>query len=210
MLLHDTIRGSEAEPGTLPRRLGGEERFEQTRQVGRVDTGPGIAHCEHGVSARGQIGLARGQRSRGGDDGNGAAAWLRVTRVEHEIEQHLLDHAAIGRHHQHARVTGDRERVGAWHHAPQQPHVRPHQRIEVEHLWLHGLLTAEHQQLAREPNGALRRRFHVDDEFAGHAWHIAHQPQLLELHENGGEHVVEVVRHAAGQLPNGLHLLTLP
>jgi hypothetical protein len=33
--------------------------------------------------------------------------------------------------------------------------------------------------------------------------------QHVELHEDGGQQVVEVVRHAAGQLADGLHLLAL-
>jgi hypothetical protein len=33
--------------------------------------------------------------------------------------------------------------------------------------------------------------------------------QHVQLHQDGGEQVVEVVRHAAGQLADGLHLLAL-
>ena len=81
---------------------------------------------------------------------------------------------------------------------------------QVERLGLHDVLAAEHQQLAGQAGGALGGE--VDR--LGGIEQLGRQVGLGQQHPgvalDDGEHVVEVVRHAGGQLADGLHLLRLP
>ena len=83
------------------------------------------------------------------------------------------------------------------------------ERVEIEHARLEDLLPAEGEELAREVGGLL----------AG----FANEPGLLprcvvvrarvgdqfRVADDGGEEVVEIVRDAAGEPPDGFHLLRM-
>ena len=82
--------------------------------------------------------------------------------------------------------------------------------VQVEHLRLEHLLAAEREELPRELGGALAglrespRRPRASGRPASRS-----REQQLRVAEDHREHVVEVVRHAAGQPADGLHLLRL-
>jgi hypothetical protein len=84
-----------------------------------------------------------------------------------------------------------------------------HHDVQVEHPGLQHLLATEGQELARETGRALGRL----DDFTDLA------RERVAARQAAGDHVpvphddaqyVEVVRHPAGQAPDGLHLLRLP
>src|SRR4029077_8482374 len=79
--------------------------------------------------------------------------------------------------------------------------------VEVVDLRLQNLLTAEREQLPCESGGALARIADLEQvaTFRGVGRHAAER-QLTEA-KNSRQHVVEIVRDAAGQLANRLHLL---
>jgi hypothetical protein len=82
--------------------------------------------------------------------------------------------------------------------------------VEVEHLGLHHLLAAEGEQLAREragPGGGLQN--FRDLGLGGGRLFGQIVVENLAITADGGEQVVEVVRHAAGEQAHGLHFLRL-
>src|SRR4029077_12008602 len=71
------------------------------------------------------------------------------------------------------------------------------------------LLSAEGQQLLRERSGAMPRlRDLVKLRAMRAVWRQAFEGKL-RVSKNRGQHVVEIVCDAAGQLPNRLHFLRL-
>ena len=210
MLLCDAVRGGQAKTSSLARWLRREERFEDTRQVFRCDAGAGVLHCQHGVrtgSKLGHLGLL--DRATFGANDDQSSRNQCVACVQHEVEQHLLDHATVGQHHERIGRSINGELVRSRHHTPQQTHVGAYKRVEIQQRGLHGLLTTEHQQLSGEANGTLGRGFDIANQLDRFARHGLQQSQFVELQQHGRQHVVEVVRHAARQLSDRFHLLTL-
>src|SRR2546427_395102 len=81
--------------------------------------------------------------------------------------------------------------------------------VEVDDLRLQHLLAAEREQLARELAGALRGFADLSDVIPGRRAGREVLEQQLAITEDYGEQVIEVMRHAAGQPPDRLHLLRL-
>ena len=133
----------------------------------------------------------------------------RIARVDGEVDDRLFDLHGVGEDLPQVGVglRGDSDVLAD--HAPDQHDEVVEHRREVDLIGLQHLPAAEREQLLRQRRGALggapnlrglllnrrlRRRVLVDH--AGVA-------------ENRGEHVVEVVRDAAGELADRLHLLRL-
>ena len=106
------------------------------------------------------------------------------------------------------RERGDQRDVFA-DQAAQQLLDLPHERVEIDDLRLQHLPAAEGEQLAGERRGALARRLNLLE--------VRAQPIALRdlvehqraVAEDGGQQIVEIVRDAAGELPDRLHLLRL-
>jgi hypothetical protein len=132
-----------------------------------------------------------------------------VAGVDRQVHHRGLQLAAVGAHlRQVAAVVGGELDVLV-EHAPQQHLELADQLAQVENLALHGLLAREGQQLAHQVGGPRRGLLDLVQSLVGRIAHRVAGGQHVELHEDGGEQVVEVVRHAAGQLADGLHLLAL-
>ena len=93
---------------------------------------------------------------------------------------------------------------------PAQQHVEVAQHLaEIEHLRAHRLLAREREQMphqARRPVGILLDLHDVLERRIGRPVRVE---QKVGRHHDGGEHIVEVVRDAAGELADQLHLLLL-
>ena len=89
-------------------------------------------------------------------------------------------------------------------HAGDQP-------VDVGGLRIERLAPREREQLLSERHGALRAARHLIDcapQFA--VFRRCVTPDRFEVADDDGEQVVEVVRDAAGELADRLHLLRLP
>ena len=84
-----------------------------------------------------------------------------------------------------------------------------HGVVEVERPRLEHLPTAEGEELPGERRGARRRLADLHDVVAPRVRGSDRVEQELDVAADGGEQVVEVVRDAAGELADGLHLLRL-
>jgi hypothetical protein len=82
-------------------------------------------------------------------------------------------------------------------------------RIDAERLDAKHLSFAERQQLAREGRGALRRAKDLGDILPPRIVRLEASRDEIGEPANRREKIVEVVRHAAGELADRVHLLRL-
>ena len=145
----------------------------------------------------------------GGLDHEVAAFRHRVSGVDCQVHDHLLELTGIGldtierpvqRGHQ-PDVLADQalqERLGA-----------RHDTVEIEHLRLQDLLTAEGQQLLGQRCGAFAGPPHLLDVGACGMPGLEFVEHEVAVAEDDGEQVVEVVGDAAGEASDGFHLARL-
>ena len=95
-------------------------------------------------------------------------------------------------------------------HPPQDALEVAHQRVEVDDPRLEHLLAAEGEELVGDGRRLLARLLDHLDILAARLVEVLAPDQQFRVAEDGGEQVVEVVRHAAGQTADRFHLLRLP
>ena len=184
----------------------------KTRAHGRAHAEAGVGDREANVAAGLDVELARlrgAERAVARRDRELAAGRHRVARVDDEVGQQLLELAGVGldraepgrEHRRHRDVLADE---------PRQHRLDVgDDRVERERLGLPLRFAAEREQLAREARGArggLRDLADiVGDRMRG--------PEILArevgVGADHGEDVVEVMRDAAGELADRVHLLRL-
>ena len=145
----------------------------------------------------------------GGADRQRAAARHRVARVDGEVDDDLFELALVD--------LGEAE-IAAVHELqldiladqPAQQVRQLDQHVgDVEDARLQGLLAREGQQLAHEIGGAVGVLLDLHDVGEGRvARPEPHQQQIAEA-DHRRQQVVEIVRDAAGELSDRLHLLRL-
>ena len=131
----------------------------------------------------------------------------RVARVGREVEDHALDLRLVGLDR---REAGRDPHADADVVADDPPHHRlhpGHDLVEVEHARVQHLAPAEGEQLAREAGRLLGRVGDLAELLA--ARRVGLGEQDLRVARDHGQQVVEVVRDAAGEPPDRLHLLRL-
>ena len=181
----------------------------------RVHPDPVVRHFDHDVGAESEPVLRvqrvgrRRDRDFGARDDQATARDHRVTGVEHDVHQHLLDLAAVGPDPADAGVEPQVELdVG-----PQQ--ARQHLRdvrddgVGVDDLRRQHLAPAEREQLLRDTGGPPPRLHHFLDVRAlgTLGWQAAEG--VLPEAKHRGHHVVHLVRDAARERPHRLHALRL-
>ena len=145
----------------------------------------------------------------GGADRHRAALGHGVARIDDEIDDGVGKLRLVGMH---------RPEIGACSSLRSMPSRNSRRSImrefadhiaQRQHLGLHGLLAREGEKLAHQRRGAQRVLVDLVDLLErGIARLMAHQ-QEFGIADDDGEQIVEVVRHAAGQLADRLHLLRL-
>ena len=93
---------------------------------------------------------------------------------------------------------------------PAQQHGEVGQHLaEIEHLRPQRLPAREGQQLPHQARGAVGVLLDLHDVLEGRIGRLVRVEQEIGRHHDGGQHIVEVVRDAAGELADRLHLLLL-
>ena len=130
----------------------------------------------------------------------------RVAGVDREIDDDLLELARIGADRaEAAAVLDDQLDRLAEQPLQQMRHLRHHVG-KLEHLRAQGLLAREGEQLPSKAGSAVRVRLDLlDVVIVAVARRVAHQHQVA-VADDRGQDVVEVVRDAAGELADHLHL----
>ena len=93
---------------------------------------------------------------------------------------------------------------------PLEQHVEVGQHLaEIEHLRAQRLLARKRQEMAHQARRPVGVLLDLHDVGKGRIGRLVRAQQKVGRHDNGGEHVVEIVRDAAGKLADQLHLLLL-
>ena len=152
-----------------------------------------------------------------GRDPDDAAGRHGVAGVDGEIDQHLMDLALVGAHRCEVGIEGELQPDLLAEQALEHPGGVLGDRVQVEDARLHDLPAAERQQLLGQRGGALGGRLDLLDLGAegGLSARLAAGAGIEPVEdeaaaaEDRGQEVVEVVRDAAGEPPDRLHLLRL-
>ena len=130
----------------------------------------------------------------------------RVAGVDREVDDDLLELAGIGADRAEvAAVLDDQLDVLAEQPFQQMGHLRHHVG-KLEHLRAQGLLAREGKQLPGKARSAVRIRLDLlDVVIVAVARRVPHQHQVA-MADDRGQDIVEVVRDAAGELADDLHL----
>ena len=210
----DPVHRGEAEPGAAAQLLGREEGLEEAGQGALVHPHPVVAHAHfdqraHQGGGLGTLSRHVGRIHVGGADGERAARGHRVPGVHRQVGDHLL---------QLARIRQDLPQVGLQLQpqvhvlADEPPQHRAHvghHAVQVHHPGLEHLLPAEREQLAHQGRGPVRGPIDLQEVESPRVLRLDLPHQQLGVADDGGEEVVEVVRHAAGEPAHRLHLLRL-
>ena len=138
-----------------------------------------------------------------------AALAHRVARIDDEVDDHLLELVEVGLDQPEVAPVRDFE-LDLLADQPAQHHLQFRQHVgELQHLRPQRLPARERQQLphqARRPVGVLPDLHDVLERRVGRP---VVDEQQVGIADDRGQHVVEVVRDAAGELADRLHLLPL-
>ena len=212
-LLDDAVDGGKTEPRALTELLGRKERLEDLlHDLGR-HTGAGVLDLDlhvvggrhAGIAQPGRFGLGHIARA----DGDRAAIGHRVARIDHEVHHHLLELHEVGLHRPDALLVIDMERDLL----ADQPLEQHRQIVDVgrdfEDLRPQRLAAREGKKLPRQSGGPVRALLDRHQIVEARIARLVLEQQEVREADDGREHVVEVVRDAAGELAHGLHLLAL-
>ena len=94
---HDAVHGRQPQAGALADLLGGEERLEDPRERLLVHALAGVGHHQRHEWVGPTLGAHAGGLPRvASDDADGAAGRHRVPRVDHQVQDRLLDLDRVG------------------------------------------------------------------------------------------------------------------
>ena len=138
-----------------------------------------------------------------------AAVRHRVARVDDEIDHHLFELVEVGLDEpQVAAVAQVEFDLLADEAAHQHLEVRQHV-ADLQDLRTQRLAAREGEQLADEARRAVGVLLDLHDVLEGRIGRPVIGEQQVRIADDRGQHVVEVMRDAAGELADRLHLLRL-
>ena len=130
----------------------------------------------------------------------------RVARVDREVDDHLLELARVGAHRARSRPCLTTSLTVSPSSRLSRCDTSRHHVGQLQHLRAQRLLAREGEQLAGQAGGAVRVRLDLlDVVIVAVARRVAHQHQVA-MADDRGQDIVEVVRDAAGELADRLHL----
>ena len=212
-LLDEAIHHRQAEPGALADLLGGEEGLEDLVDDLLRDTCAGILDLDQHIVRHRHLALAGGLDLAGRHvaraDRQLATVRHGVTGVHRQVDDDLLELGQVGAHRPQVPPVPHVE-LDPLPEQPLQQHAELGQDLaEMHHLRPQGLPPRERQQLPHEPGGPVGVLLDLHDVLERRIRRPVVHQQQVRIAEDALQHVVEVMRHAAGQLADGLHLLRL-
>ncbi len=138
-----------------------------------------------------------------------AALAHRVARVDDEIDHDLLELVEVGLDQPEVAPVRDFE-LDLLADQPAQHHLQFRQHVgELQHLRAQRLPAREREQLPHQPRRAIGVLADLHDVLERRVGRPVVDQQKVGIADDRGQHVVEVVRDAAGELADRLHLLAL-
>ena len=213
-LLDEAEHHAEPEAGALADLLGGEEGIEHPLDEGGGDAGAGVAHGDHHIIARRDLAVHAGvvfvEIDVAGLERELAAIGHGIARVEGKIENRRRELVRVDQ--RRPGVLGQQRRdldVFAERRVQQFGGLQ-HQRIDVDFARLQRLLAGKGQQMLGQIGAAFGGL--VDQPGDGDEFGLVGDGFVQDADGAGdhGQDVVEVVRDAAGQLADRVHLLDMP
>ena len=145
----------------------------------------------------------------GGADRQRAAARHRVARIDREVDDDLFELALIDLRKAEIAAVHDLQFDILANQPAQQVRQLDQHVGDVEDARLQGLLARERQELPHEIGGAVGVLLDLHDVGEARVARLeAHQQQIAEA-DHRGQQVVEIMRNAARELADRLHLLRL-
>ena len=215
VLLHQAVDHRHAEARSVPSLLGGEERLENLRQHLLIHSGAGVGRREAnvltGIAPAVLCPVRRIQPRVPRLQAQYATVRHGVSRVGRQIDHDLLNSPGIGLNLGEGQVVLHLDFDRFRKERPQGGHEVLQQFSDVHRLRRELNPAAEAQEALDHRTAAPRRRLQFL-QIGARARRIRRQRGLDEscVRQYHREQVVEVVRHAAGELTYQLHLLCMP
>ena len=214
-LAREAVDHRQAKARALAHRLGGVEGVEGARlHLGR-HAGAGVGDAHGQILPGFEVAFARGalvEPAVGGLDRDPAALRHRVACVDAEVQDRVFELVGIDHRGPYARRADHLQRDAGADGALDEIAEIGDQPVDVGRLGIERLAARKGEQpvgqRCRAPRRA-ERRGGVAIEVADTPLRDAHLHHL-DRARDAGEHVVEIVRQAAGELADRLHLLRLP
>ena len=192
------------EPGALTRRLGGVEGVEHAFEHLRRHAAAGVDHLHR---QRGGLFLLVGQ----GADRQRAMPLHRVARVDREVEERVLELLPVDPAGEAGAVEVERQRDAVADRAFDQLGEARDAVVDHDHLRPRRFGTRKSEQAAGQVGGAVCAVHRVRQVALRLFGRGDDQPlREFEPADDHREHIVEIMRDAAGELADRLHLLRLP
>ena len=145
----------------------------------------------------------------GGADDELTAIGHGVARIDREVDDHLLELMQVGLDGPEVAAAFELQLDVLAEQAAEQDRQLGQHVAELQALRPQGLLAREGEQLAHEAGSAVRVLLDVHDVLEGRIGRaVVHQQEVGEA-DDRRQHVVEIMRDAAGELADRLHLLAL-
>ena len=211
-LPHEAVHHAEAKPGAA-NTFGREERVERLGDDLGRHARAGVADRDHDEIARHRLGILLAvigiERHVARLDRQLAAAGHGVAGIDRQVEDGRFELCGIDQdrperiaqldlQHDIAAEGAGQQLAGILHHLGNRHRGRGER-----------LAPGEGEQVARQLGTAQRRLGGALDEFLRRFRQPGQLAEEIEIAQDDGEEVVEVMRHAAGQLADRLHLLRL-
>ena len=213
-LLHDAVHGCEPESGAVTDGLRREERIEDAPLRLGIHSHSGVPDDDGREPIRRRRGARRGRSRGGGEDGRlereRTAVRHRIARIDDEIQNDLLQLSAVGEHHAGRGVAAIHEGDLGSNQPAQHRFGAAHDVVDLDRHRLQHLTPAEGEELAGERGPPVRGTPDLADVAREVGVVVRLREDQLAVADDDGEQIVEVVRHPAGEPPDGLHALRLP
>jgi hypothetical protein len=218
-LLDEAVDLAEPKPGALPGLFGGEERLEGALADRLGHSRAGVGDGDLHVLPRTHVGIlaAIGVVEIGvaGFDGQFAAVRHRIAGIDGEIEDCGFELRRIGFDRPDPASADDFERHIFAERAAEKIRQPVEQPIDVDRGRIERLLPGERQQPLGQGCRALRavhRAGNALGELQVHRVGPGFELALrrLQIADDDGEQIIEVMGDAAGQMADGIELLRLP
>src|SRR5579872_586194 len=212
-LLDDSVDHREPEAGAFADFLGREKGFENLIAHVARDAVAGILHFDKYI-----VGLHQRLFSIGGafigrhiprPQGNASAVRHGVARVHDKIDDDLLELIEVSLDEPEIAAVLDLELDPLTDEAAQQILQFRENVGELQYLRPKRLAPRKSEQLPYQASGPIGVLLDLHDVLKGRIRRPMIGEQKVRIADDGGQHIVEVMGDAAGQLTDGLHFLAL-